>query len=161
MAYIKDTNFVDIPPVSRNIPPNPLLGYDSHSTAPPSTVASVSSMTRSTLTHKVLLYDQRCLVTGAVSSQLQPCHLINTICMDKTNQEEKLTLKKEVVCCLPLLTYWTVVEPSSRNTSSPGNGLGLEIFPWTAYQTVSPVSFSMGRHPSKYSQISSGDPVAQ
>ena len=54
-------------------------------------------MTQSTLAHKILLYDQRCLVTSAISNQLQVCHLINTIHMDKSNQEEKVRQKKEVV----------------------------------------------------------------
>lgn len=97
MAYIRDTNIVDIPPVSQGIPTNPLLGYDGRSTAPPSPTTSTFGTTQSTLTHKLLLRDQRCLVTGAVSAQLKACHLINTVRIDKSNQEEKLALKKEVV----------------------------------------------------------------
>lgn len=108
MAHIKatDPNVVEIPPVSQSIPPNPLLGYDGHNTAPPSTVTSTSSTTQSSLTHKVLLYDQRCFITGAVSSQLRACHLINAIRMDDSNQEEKLPLKKAVVRSPLLLMPW-------------------------------------------------------
>ena len=97
MAQIKDGHIVDIPPVSRNVPPNPLLGYEGHRTAPPSSAGSAASVTQSTLAHRVLLRDQRCLITGAVSNQLQACHLINTIRMTTSNRAEKLPLKKEVV----------------------------------------------------------------
>jgi len=97
MAYIRDTNIVDIPPVSQGIPPNPLLGYDGCNTAPPSPATSTSGTIQSTLTHKLLLRDQRCLVTGAVSTQLKACYLINAIHIGKSNREEKLALKKEVV----------------------------------------------------------------
>ena len=105
MAYLRGENIVDIPPVSKNTPPNPLLGYDGSGTAPPSMTTLASSTTQSTLAHRVLLYDQRCLVTGAVSNQLQPCHLVNAIRMDESNREEKLSLKKEVVRSPPFLTH--------------------------------------------------------
>lgn len=104
MAYIRDKCIVDIPPLSKNLPPNPLLGYNGDCTAPPSPATSTSSVTRSVITHRVLLYDQRCLVTGAVSNQLRACHLVTTICTNKSNQEEKLSLKKEVVRSLLFLT---------------------------------------------------------
>ncbi len=97
MAHIRDGYIVDIPPVSKNLPPNPLLGYNGPRTAPPSLDGSSSSVTQSTLAHRVLLKDQRCLITGAVSTQLQACHLINTIRMNVCNRAEKLPLKQEVV----------------------------------------------------------------
>ncbi|KAF9644396.1 hypothetical protein BDM02DRAFT_3121961, partial [Thelephora ganbajun] len=97
MAFIRDNNVIDIPPVSQNLPPNPLLGYNRSQTAPPSATTSTGGMAQSTLAHRALLYDQRCLITGAISSQLQACHLVNAICMDKSNQERKLHLKEEVV----------------------------------------------------------------
>jgi len=97
MAYIKDRNIVGIPPVSTKTPPNPLLGYDGGETAPPSTTSSTSSANQSTLTHRALLYDQRCLVTGSVSTQLRPYRLVNVGSMDKSNLEEKLARKKEMV----------------------------------------------------------------
>lgn len=107
MASInEDGKIVQLPPVSQNIPPNPLLGYSGGSTAPPSTAGKLTSgITQSTLAHQVLLHDQRCLVTGAISSQLQACHLINAICMDKSNEEVKHPLKKKVVCGLLFLTF--------------------------------------------------------
>jgi len=94
MSYITDGNIVDIPRVSVNVPPNPLLGYDGQGTAPP---CSANSVTQSTLAHRLLLRDQRCIITGAVSNQLQACHLINTIRMTTSNRAEKLSLKEEIV----------------------------------------------------------------
>jgi hypothetical protein len=97
MAVIKDGDIVDIPAVSKKVPPNPLLGYDGRRTASPSLAGSSSSMTQSTLAHRVLLKDQRCLITGAISTQLQACHLINVIRMQPSNRAVKLPLKEEVV----------------------------------------------------------------
>jgi len=97
MAFITDKGFVDIPSITEKSPPNPLLGYDGCRTASPSSVASSDYMSQSTLTHRVLLYDQRCLVTGGVSDQLQACHLVSTIHMDESNRQEKSNLKKRVV----------------------------------------------------------------
>ncbi|KAF9647201.1 hypothetical protein BDM02DRAFT_2747636 [Thelephora ganbajun] len=103
MAYVRDQT-VDIPPVSKKIPPNPLLGYNrTHTATASSAKSSRVSATQSTLTHRVLLYDQRCLVTGAVSTQLQACHLINTIRMNNSNREIKAPLKDEVVRSLSLI----------------------------------------------------------
>jgi len=97
MAHIKDHNFVDILPISLKVPPNPLLGYDENKTALPSTATSEPGLSQRTLKHRVLLYDQRCLVTGAVSNQLQTCYLISPIHVGGSNQEKKLHQKKEVV----------------------------------------------------------------
>jgi len=97
MAYFRDEGIIDIPPVSKEIPPNPLLGYNGVGPAPPSSATPTTDMTQSTLAHQVLFYDQRCLVTGAVSSQLEPCYLVNAIRANDSNREEKLALKKEVV----------------------------------------------------------------
>lgn len=97
MAYVRGEDIVDIPPVSKEIPPNPLLGYNGDDPAPPSSTTSTTSVTQNTLLHQVLFYDQRCLVTGAVSTQLQPCHLVNMIRVNDSNQEEKVALKEEVV----------------------------------------------------------------
>lgn len=106
-----DGRIIHIPPVSQNTLPNPLLGCGGGGTAPPSTTGkSMSGVTQSTLAHQVLLYDQRCLVTGAVSSQLQACRLINMIRINKSNVEVKHPLKDEVVCSLPFLTCWAVIE---------------------------------------------------
>ena len=116
MAYIRDRNTVDILPVSRKPPPNPLLGYDGGETAPPSTATSPSCATQNSLAHWVLLYDQRCLVTGAVSTQLRPYHLVNKIHINKSNPEEKLAQKKEVVRSLSFLIRQAVVESSRLGT---------------------------------------------
>lgn len=104
MAYFRGEGIVDIPPASKEIPPNPLLGYDGDDPAPPFSATSTTSVTQSSLAHQVLFYDQRCLLTGAVSNQLRPCHLVNTIHVNDPNREEKLVLKKEVVRSLPFLT---------------------------------------------------------
>ena len=93
MAFIVG-NAVDIPAVTKQLPPNPLLGYDGFSTAPPSPSSARLSSAQSTLAHRVLLNDQRCLITGAVSSQLQACYLIP---MKVSNKDEKLIMRKEVV----------------------------------------------------------------
>ena len=97
MALIRAGYIVDIPDVSKDVPPNPLLGYNGLRTAPASSAGSSFSVTQSTLAHRVLLNDQRCLITGAVSNQLQACHLINTIRINESNRAEKLPLKQEVV----------------------------------------------------------------
>ena len=98
MAYIRGKHIVDIPAVSKKIPPNPLLGYEQSYPALPLTVKSPrASLTRNTLVNQALLHDQRCLVTGAVSDQLKPCHLVNTIRVKNSSQQEKFGLKKEVV----------------------------------------------------------------
>ena len=128
-------------PRPKKTPPNPPLGYNGDSTAPPSTLTTTSSATRSTLAHRVLLYDQRCLVTGAVSTQLRPYHLVKAIHINKNNPEEKLTQKEEVVAqsiILDILGGSRIF--SFRNASSPDNSLGLGTFPWTAYRTVLQVS---------------------
>jgi len=116
MAFVTDKDFVDIPPVTEKHPPNPLLGYDGRRTAPPSATSS-ASMSQSTLAHRVLLYDQRCLVTGGVSDQIQACHLINTIRMGKSNRQEKTNLKNRVVRGVSFLTW------------PPANPLCLGIYP--------------------------------
>lgn len=97
MAFVEG-NVVKIPAVSANAPPNPLLGYDEDHTAPPSPAApSSGAVTQSTLTHRLLLHDQRCLVTGAVSTQIRAFHLIKTVPVNESNQEKKRPLKEEVV----------------------------------------------------------------
>ena len=101
MAHIRGQNIVDIPPASNKLPPTPPLGYNGDGTAPPSTATSTSSVTQGTLARQVLLYDQRCLVTGAVSTQLQACRLINTIHTAVSSGGEKL-LKNEVMRSLSL-----------------------------------------------------------
>jgi len=116
MAYIKGRNIVDIPPVSTKAPPNPLLGYDGDETAPPSTTSSTSTANQSTLTHQALLYDQRCLITGAVSTQLRPYRLVNVGHINQSNREEKLVRKKEMVRSLSFSTYWAVVASSRLGT---------------------------------------------
>jgi hypothetical protein len=57
-----------------------------------------------TLTNQALPYDQHYLVAGAISNQLRAYHLIDAIRTNKTNQEEELALKKEVVRNLLFLT---------------------------------------------------------
>ena len=106
MAYIRNQNVVDIPTLAKTIPPNPLLGYPGTSTAPASTAkSSKGSSTQSTLRHQALLRDQRCLVTGAASTQLEACHLMNTIRINDSNRMEKEPLKDRVVCVLSLPTF--------------------------------------------------------
>ena len=91
-------NVVTIPSVSEKAPPNPLLGYDKSHTRTPSLATSASgAVTQKTLANKVLLRDQRCLVTGAVSSQIQACHLVNAIRYKSSNKQIKMPLKLDVV----------------------------------------------------------------
>ena len=140
MAFVTDKGFVDIPPVTEKYPPNPLLGYDGCRTAPPSSVASSDCMSQSSLTHRVLLYDQRCLVTGGVSDQLQACHLISTIRMDESNRQEKSNLKKRVVRG-SLFPIRSVANPFMfRKLSSPDYNSELGTSSLIASQTVLPVS---------------------
>ena len=95
---VRGEQIVDIPAVSKNPPPNPLLGYGGVHTAPPSTAkSSTLSITQRTLTNRVLLRDQRCLVTGAVSNQLQACHLVNSIRTKKSNENTNSPIKRAVV----------------------------------------------------------------
>ena len=111
MACIRDKNVVDIPALAKTIPPNPLLGYSGIRTAPASAPkSSKGSTTQSTLRHRVLLYDQRCLLTGAVSNQLEACHLINAIRMDKSNRATKEPLKDLVVSISSFPTRQAVTE---------------------------------------------------
>jgi len=112
MACIRDKNVVDIPTLAKTIPPNPLLGYAGSGTAPASAASGSSkgSSTQSTLRHRVLLYDQRCFVTGAVSNQLEACHLINAIRMDKSNRTTKKPLKDQVVSISSFPTRQAVTE---------------------------------------------------
>jgi len=81
MSFIvKGKQIVDIPAVSKDYPPNPLLGYNGAHTAPLSTAkSSTLSATLRTLANQVLLRDQRRLMTGAASIQLQACRLVNAI----------------------------------------------------------------------------------
>ena len=107
MARVRGKHIIDIPLVSKRIPPNPLFGYDPGThPAPPSTASAKSSkasLTPSTLAHRILLYDRRCLVTGAVSDQLKPCHLVNTIrARDSSVQQEKRLQKERVVRSIAL-----------------------------------------------------------
>ena len=105
MASVSKPNVVDIPPVTKNPPPNPLLGYNGTCTAPPSAAgSSETSAARSTLVHQVLLYDQRCIVTGAASNQLQACRLVNSIRTSEYNREGGTPSKDQVVCGPSLLT---------------------------------------------------------
>lgn len=96
MAHIRN-NFIDIPRVTETLPANPLLGFKAP-TSVPSVAPPTSGSNQKTLARKALLYDQRCLVTGAVSNQLQACHLINIIRAGSSNRKEKLPLRKQVVC---------------------------------------------------------------
>ena len=100
MAYLQG-QVVNIPPLATKIPDNPLLGYPGARTAPASTAkssrTSQASGTQSTIRHRVLLYDQRCFLTGAVSIQLEACHLVNAIRMNAGNRAEKEPKKKQVV----------------------------------------------------------------
>ena len=113
MALVRNRNVVDIPAVSSNIPRNPLLGYNGSRTSLPSASGSSgTSTTRKTLARRVLLYDQRCLVTGAASNQLQACHLVNAI-RNKPNKRDKILLKAQVVGGLLLLIHCAItVKPS-------------------------------------------------
>lgn len=102
MAYVRG-EVVKLPSVFKDIPPNPLFGYDSPHTAPPSTVGSSEAATQSTLKHRLLLYDQRCLVTGGFSTQLQACHLVKPIRTNDSNRKIKEPLKELVVRVLSFL----------------------------------------------------------
>ena len=127
MPYIKNGQVVCNPPPSERLPPNPLLGYDGDRPAPPSEAGSTYSKTLSRLTNQVLFYDQRCLVTGTVSTALQAFHLVNAIRSKESDQEGKKSLKKEVVHNpVVLSTHDHGGTSPSRNASSPGNSLGWE-----------------------------------
>ena len=99
MAYVRG-EVVELPSVFKDIPPNPQFGYDSPHTAPPSTVESLEAATQSTLKHRLLLYDQLCLVTGGISTRLQVCHLVKPIRTNDSNRKIKEPLKELVVCIL-------------------------------------------------------------
>ena len=74
-------------------PRNPLLGHTERDTTPPSTIRSSKAnreMHQSILKHQVRLYDHRCLVTGAVSTQLWACRLVDTICTESNREKEFL-----------------------------------------------------------------------
>jgi len=107
MAYIKNKTIVEIPALASKPPPNPLLGYDGTRTGRASTIRSGSSqasVTQSTIRNRVLLHDQRCFVTGALSTQLEACHLINAIRVKAGNRVRKEPLKEAVVRVPSLLT---------------------------------------------------------
>ncbi|KAJ7093189.1 hypothetical protein C8R44DRAFT_815808 [Mycena epipterygia] len=91
-----DPNRVEIYPISKRIPPNPLLSYNGTKTEPASvwSRSSAGSVSQSLLAHRILLYDQRCLLTGAVSTDIQACHLINAI--RTKNDLIKIRLKSDV-----------------------------------------------------------------
>ena len=102
MAYLEpEGQVVNIPALAAKIPSNPLLGYDGARTASASAVKSSkkskASGTQSTIRNRVLLHDQRCFVTGAVSIQLEACYLVNAIRMDAGNRAEKEPKKKQIV----------------------------------------------------------------
>ena len=92
MAYIDaDGKTVKIPSVREKPPYNPLLPDYTRFPPPPSTTGSLKASQetdQNILEHELLLYDQCCLVTGAVSTQLQVYHLVNAIPMDESEKKQ-------------------------------------------------------------------------
>ena len=93
-------------------------------------------MHQSILKHQVRLYDHRCLVTGAVSTQLRACRLVDTICTKESNREKELLVR---ILVIPETLGGGRIF-LSRNTSSPDNSLDPGSFPWTARRIMSFVS---------------------
>lgn len=91
MASIdSDGKTVKIPPVQLGLPRHPFFGYK----------RTPSEERENNLKYELLKYDQRCLVTGTVSPQLQACHLVNTIRTEKCTpkvKKKREDLKKQVV----------------------------------------------------------------
>ena len=93
MSFVKD-NFVKLPLPS----------------------ATFDMKTRSTLARQLLLYDQRCLVTGAVSNRIQPYPLINTVRVNESGQVENPPMKEKVVRNIQFLAHSATVKPLCLGT---------------------------------------------
>jgi hypothetical protein len=98
LLHSSDPNIIVIPDIVKKPPANPLLRSEVVDKTPAPSVkatSSVFSYSQSVLENRVLFNDQRCFLTGEVSSEIQACHLINTI---RTKQESaKIILKEQVV----------------------------------------------------------------
>lgn len=81
MSFIPEgTQTVEIPSVNDGQPHNPLLGDNER---------DPSEEQKIVLKYELLKCDQRCLVTGTVSTQLQACHLVNAIRTGNPGQKKK------------------------------------------------------------------------
>ncbi|KAJ7246345.1 hypothetical protein C8J57DRAFT_1724768 [Mycena rebaudengoi] len=91
---IDDPNIVVIPDVVKKPPANPLLRRDTvkGTPAPSAKATSMFGFSQSVLANRVLFNDQRCLLTGEVSTEIQACHLINAT----HNKDAKAFLKLQV-----------------------------------------------------------------
>ncbi|KAJ6508896.1 hypothetical protein C8R45DRAFT_459319 [Mycena sanguinolenta] len=94
---VGNPNIIAIPEVVKNPPSNPLLRRDIGNATPAPTrkaSSSVTSLSQRTLANRVLYNDQRCLLTGKASAELQACHMVNTI--RPKNNPEKENLKARI-----------------------------------------------------------------
>ncbi|KAJ6585198.1 hypothetical protein B0H19DRAFT_1108747 [Mycena capillaripes] len=90
-------NIVVIPKITKNPHKNPLLNEKIKEVTPPPSLKSISSVGSehsATTKYRVLFRDQRCLLTGFVSADIQPCHLVNTIRTKK--KTSRINLKAQV-----------------------------------------------------------------
>ncbi|KAJ7675817.1 hypothetical protein DFH06DRAFT_1292062 [Mycena polygramma] len=92
---------VVIQDITKGLSKNPLLNPQLGVTTPGPSVRSSksgqsinSTGTQSALAHRVLFKDQRCILTGLVSSELQACHLVNAIRTKK--KQRQINLKQQV-----------------------------------------------------------------
>ncbi|KAJ7116373.1 hypothetical protein C8R44DRAFT_879748 [Mycena epipterygia] len=92
-----DPNLIVIQDVAKKPPANPLLMSEIVNRTPAPSVKTTSSMnssSQSVLANRILFNDQRCFLTGEVSTETQACHLINAI---RTKQKPaKINLKAQV-----------------------------------------------------------------
>ncbi|KAJ7491294.1 hypothetical protein FB451DRAFT_637585 [Mycena latifolia] len=90
-------NLIVIQDVVKKPPANPLLmsGIVSRTPAPSvETTSSMHSFSQSVLANRILFNDQRCFLTGEVSTETQACHLISAI--RTTQKPAKINLKAQV-----------------------------------------------------------------
>ncbi|KAJ7508538.1 hypothetical protein B0H11DRAFT_2304690 [Mycena galericulata] len=95
----KDPNLIVIQDVDRTPPANPLLMTETITKTPApsakvlSSLNTANSATQRVLVNRILFNDQRCFLTGSVSTEIQACHLITTI---RTKNQDKINLKAQV-----------------------------------------------------------------
>ncbi|KAJ7151183.1 hypothetical protein C8R46DRAFT_1123494 [Mycena filopes] len=109
--------------IAKRLPGNPFFYPDTTNTAPPTTRSSAASTftrSQSTLSHKIAFHDQRCLFTGAVTTELRACHLINTI---RTKNNTKKSTKALIEF---ILTRQGFNGGSSFYLDSMPNCIGME-----------------------------------
>ncbi|KAJ7688364.1 hypothetical protein B0H17DRAFT_1202924 [Mycena rosella] len=93
-------NIIIIQEVASKPPANPLLSTEFRSKTPApslkasSSVNTANSTTQRVLSNRILFNDQRCFLTGSVSTEIQACRLINAI--RPKQKKAKMDLKAQV-----------------------------------------------------------------